>query len=140
MSENGYRSEDFHKYCDNKGPTLTLVKTKKNHIFGGFTPLDWKNEGGEINDKSNQSFIFSLNLMKKYDMIKKGGKAIRCLKNEGPDFGDEDFSLMENMKKGRTFANSSCNYLSNYNLELTGSKGEYENFETEELEIYKVII
>ena len=139
MSENGHKCDDFHRYCDNKGPTLTLVKTKKNKIFGGFTPLSWKKEGGEINDKSNQSFIFSLNLMKKFDMINKGGKAIRCLKNEGPDFGDEDFSLMENMKKGRTFANSSCNYLSNYNLELTGSHAECETFETEQLEVYKVI-
>ena len=30
MSENGNKSEDFHKYCDNKGPTLTLIKTTKN--------------------------------------------------------------------------------------------------------------
>ena len=140
MSENGSKCEDFHKYCNNKGPTLTLVKTTKNQVFGGFTPLDWKNEGGEINDKSSQSFIFSLNLMKKFDMINKGGKAIRCLKNEGPDFGDEDFSLLQNMRKGRTFANKSCNYLSNNNLELTGAKGECEYFETEELEVYKVII
>ena len=78
--------------------------------------------------------------MKKFDMINKGGKAIRCLKNEGPDFGDEDFSLLQNMRKGRTFANKSCNYLSNNNLELTGAKGECEYFETEELEVYKVII
>ena len=32
MSENGTNSEDFHKYCDNKGPTLTLVKTTKNDL------------------------------------------------------------------------------------------------------------
>ena len=140
MSLNGSKCDDFHRLCDNKGPTLTLVKTTENYIFGGFTPLDWKSEGGEIKDKSNQSFIFSLNLMKKFDMIKDGGKAIRCIKTEGPDFGDEDFSIMKNMKKGRTFANDSCNYLSNYNLELTGKKGEYENFETEELEVYKVTI
>ena len=44
------------------------------------------------------------------------------------------------MRKGRTFANKSCNYLSNYNLELTGTKAECEYFETEELEVYKVII
>ena len=34
MSENGTKSEHFHKYCDNKGPTLTIVKTTKNKIFG----------------------------------------------------------------------------------------------------------
>ena len=41
MSINGRTSKDFHKYCDNKGPTLTIVKTTKNKIFGGFTPLNW---------------------------------------------------------------------------------------------------
>ena len=43
------------------------------------------------------------------------------------------------MRKGRTFANDNCNYLSNKNLELTGGKGNDEYFETEELEVYKVI-
>ena len=37
-------SKDFHKYCDNQGPNLILVKTKKNKIFGGFTPLSWENK------------------------------------------------------------------------------------------------
>ena len=27
MSENGTKAEDFHRLCDDKGPTLTLVKT-----------------------------------------------------------------------------------------------------------------
>ena len=64
MSENGTKSEDFHKTCDNQGPTLTLVKTTKNKIFGGFTPLNWLSEGGGTNDPTNQTFIFSLNLKK----------------------------------------------------------------------------
>ena len=139
MSSNGNKSTDFHKYCDNIGPTLTLVKTSKNQIFGGFTSLNWKNEGDGIIDKSNETFIFSLNLMKKYDIIDQNKRAITCSKNYGPNFGARDFSLDQNMKRGATFANSSCNYLSNNNLELTGGKGETETFETEELEVYKVI-
>ena len=35
MSINGSSSKDFHKYCDNQGATLTLLKTTKNKIFGG---------------------------------------------------------------------------------------------------------
>ena len=33
MSQNGSSSNDFHNYCDNKGPTLTIIKTNKNRIF-----------------------------------------------------------------------------------------------------------
>ena len=41
MSENGSECIDFLKYCNNKGPTLTIIETKNNNIFGGFTPLNW---------------------------------------------------------------------------------------------------
>ena len=141
MSENGSSWEDFHKYCDNKGPTLLLIHTTENKIFGGFTPLNWKKiEKNEIYDESNQTFIFSLNLMKKYDMINHiENKAIRYLKNYGPIFGDKDIALCEDMKKGVSFANELCNFLSDQNLELTGGKGAYENFETDEIEIFRVI-
>ena len=42
------------------------------------------------------------------------------------------------MKNGKTYANNTCNFLSNNNLELTGGKGNSENFEVEEFEFYKV--
>ena len=140
MSENGTSSDDFHKYCDNKGPTLTLIKTTKNKIFGGFTPLNWERKGkGEYSkDESNQAFIFSINLMKKYDMIVRS-KPIYNSSNSGPNFGNSDFSLSKDMKIGKSFATQKSAFLSNNNLELTGGTGEFENFETEELEVYKVI-
>ena len=40
MSENGSKEEDFHRCCDNQGPALILIKTIKNKIFGGFTPIE----------------------------------------------------------------------------------------------------
>ena len=140
MSENGSKSQDFHKYCDNKGPTVIIVKTTKNKIFGGFTPLNWQVFGEIINDSSNQTFIFSLNLNKKYDMINKGGKGIYCIGTSGPNFGASDFRLNSDMKRGTTYANNCCNFLSNNNLELTGGKGESESFEVEEFEVYKVLL
>jgi len=140
MKENGYDSKDFHKYCDEKEPTLTLVKTKKDKIFGGFTPLNWKNDinnPGKI-DNSNQTFLFSLNLMRKYDLINKNNSAINT--SEGPCFGISDLSIHSNMKNGVSYANGFCNFLSDNNLELTGGKGDHETFKTEELEVYKVIL
>ena len=50
MKINGNSSKDFHNYCDNKGPTLTIVKITKNRIFGGFTPLDFESYGGQKYD------------------------------------------------------------------------------------------
>ena len=140
MSKNGSNSDDFHKYCDNKGPTLTLIKTKKNQIFGGFTPLNWnKGQGETTKDPSNQTFIFSLDLFKKFDIIDKNKIAIKYYSSYGPFFGDSDIRLEKNMKKGYCYANEFCNFLSNNNIELTGEKGEFICFQTDELEVYKVI-
>ena len=139
MSQNGQNSQDFHKYSDNKGPTLILIKTTKNKIFGGFTPLNWKKEDKELIDESNQTFIFSLNLKKKYDLINKNKQAISNSTKKGPNFGNCDFILYENMKKGKCYSNNFSNFLSNNNLELIGEKGDNEKFDTEEFEVFKVL-
>ena len=60
MSENGSSSNDFHKYCDNQGATLTLIKTTGNVIFGGFTPLSWSSSYRGHCDYSKKTFVFSL--------------------------------------------------------------------------------
>ena len=140
MSEHGSEGKDFHKYCDKKGPNLVLIKTKTNRIFGGFTPLNWENKSISRYDESNQTFIFSLNLNKKYDMINIKKKAIQGFsEGYGPNFGDYDFGLHKNMKDGESYANDSCNFLSNNNLDLTGGKGNNESFKTEEFEVFQVL-
>ena len=139
MSENGSNSEIFHKLCDNKGPTLTLISTTKNRIFGGFNPLNWKNKGGSIYDKSNQTFIFSLNLRKKYNMIDNKSKRAFYANLGGPNFGEVDFELGRDMKKGQTYSNNYSNFLKDNSLDLTGGKGDNAFFEVKELEIYKVL-
>ena len=138
MDEKNYKSEEFHKACDNQGPTLILIKTKTQRTFGGFTPLNWDKTGGGIKDGQNQTFIFSLDSYKKFDILKIKEQAINN-SSDGPKFGDCDIKLESNMKNGVSFANNNCNFLSGKNLELTGGKGESEKFETLELEVFKVI-
>ena len=36
----GWEVSSFHQHCDNKGPTLTIVR-KENYVFGGFTERSW---------------------------------------------------------------------------------------------------
>ena len=40
-SEDGFTAAVFHKKCDQKGPTLIIIKSDKGKIFGGFTDIDW---------------------------------------------------------------------------------------------------
>ena len=39
-SKDGWHASDFHRLCDNKGPTVTLLKVGE-YIFGGYTDLPW---------------------------------------------------------------------------------------------------
>ena len=43
-SRDGFRAATFHARCDDKGPTVTIVKSG-NNIFGGFTELSWQSPG-----------------------------------------------------------------------------------------------
>ena len=36
----GFTAHDFHSRCDNKGPTITLVRVRES-IFGGFLDQNW---------------------------------------------------------------------------------------------------
>ena len=40
-SEHGYSGESFHKYCDDKKPTLVVIKSSGGWIFGGYTTQSW---------------------------------------------------------------------------------------------------
>ena len=39
-SRDGWGAANFHSCCDNKGPTVTVIKSR-NYIFGGYTEENW---------------------------------------------------------------------------------------------------
>ena len=43
-SRNGWAAANFHSCCDNKGPTVTVVKSG-NYIFGGYAEHQWESVG-----------------------------------------------------------------------------------------------
>ena len=38
-SEDGFSFDEYHSRCDYVGPTLMIVKSDKNKIFGGYTEI-----------------------------------------------------------------------------------------------------
>ncbi len=40
-SEHEYTARSFHEYCDDKGPTLIVIKSSGGWIFGGYTTQSW---------------------------------------------------------------------------------------------------
>ncbi|XP_078350452.1 uncharacterized protein LOC144635234 isoform X1 [Oculina patagonica] len=56
-SRDGFAAATFHSRCDNKGATVTIVKSG-NNIFGGFTEESWTSQGGWRTGRD--AFLFSM--------------------------------------------------------------------------------
>jgi hypothetical protein len=59
-SRDGWMREDFHERCDKKGPTISLVRSSKGKICGGYTSVSWIDYRSA--HKDNSSFLFSVSL------------------------------------------------------------------------------
>ena len=81
LSKDGNNDKIFHKNCDNKGPTLILIKTKEQLIIGGFTLLNWDSKTKW--KKDDNTFIFSLTQNKKYIKKENNSNSIYCLDSYG---------------------------------------------------------
>ncbi|CAG8583432.1 19921_t:CDS:2 [Cetraspora pellucida] len=99
----GYEAEKFHKLCDKKGSTVTIVKIKgTDMIFGGYNHLSW--EPYEPRDhitmayyaKSDKNFLFcfentddlSRSILAR---VKKDSYAVEYSSLNGPIFGHSDY-------------------------------------------------
>ena len=94
-SNHGDKVNTFHKKCDNINGTLTVIKTKKGQIFGGYCSTCWES-GDELIKEDLNSFVFSINLRKIYFVSKNNEESILCDKNKGPSFIGM-FTINDNM-------------------------------------------
>ena len=84
--------------CDNIKNTLVLIKSEGKRRFGGFTPIPWIFEGEFIKDKKNQTFVFSLDNKKIYN-LKSISRAVYHHENCGPCFWWSDIEILDNPMK-----------------------------------------
>ena len=120
------------------GPTLTLISTENGHKFGGYTESLWFTPDigyeGEFGNNTN-SFLFNLNMHKKYYIGFNGEHAIYCHKLLGPSFGNTDLHIVNNCLTEQ----SSC-FLETYSFafEKTEICGGENQFIAKEVEVFLV--
>lgn len=153
-TRDGDSAKEFHKRCDKIGQNITLVKTDKDKIFGGFTKCNWEipekylkemeeedTESG-IQKKDKYSFCFTLGSEKKiYEHCEDEGEekeAIFCSPKFGPTFCSNIFAIYNKFLKNGGYSTkkeTSCFDGQIDDYELTGEK----DFKIKELEIYEII-
>ncbi|RGB42984.1 hypothetical protein C1646_661811 [Rhizophagus diaphanus] len=109
-SRDGFTGSIFHKMCDNKGPTITVIRLKdETSILGGYNPINWDINKGEKYEKITDSFIFNidnkeiiLSRIQNYDnaINQYGG---------GPNFNDLQLTWTFNVDNGATYNKKAYN-------------------------------
>ena len=138
-SEDGDDVKTFHNLCDNMGSTVTLILTEDNWIFGGYTDVEWESDDDPSYwsyRHSNQSFLFSITLHKKYPIVLKD-KAIFCSSMNGPTFGyGFDFALSNKFLTKESTCNAPFSYENmKGNNEFNGGK---KMFIAKEVEVFRI--
>jgi hypothetical protein len=116
-SRDGFGSSDFHGKCDGQSHTITLIRTTKDFIFGGYTPLSWDSTNSYKPDSSHLSFIFTIanphNLKSRKFALRPNSSqyAIRCNASGGPIFG---YGHTIHVYNNCAACNSNYTYLSGY--------------------------
>ena len=127
--------DDFIKKCENKGPTLLILKSNKEHIFGGYTEKNWiKNKS----ISSPDSFLFNINIKKKFTINNDGYIHIYNEFGYGNN-SDYELQLYNNFLSNNNYCRQATNYKKSYSKNYELTNGE-KYFKVKELEVFKVSI
>lgn len=141
-SRDGFGAVNFHAKCDNQANTITLIRTSKNEVFGGFTQQMWSSNNQFYDD--DKAYLFSL--VNKFGKpfvcrIINPFKAIECTATFGPTFGTSDLYVCDNSN----VESFSYSVLSNYvpPKDIGHESRNYyfcseKNFLISELEVFQI--
>ena len=143
VSRDGDGADIFHKYCDNKGPTITFAKISNGYRFGGYSGISWTSQNKWVKDKD--AFLFSLNNKLKI-MNNNTNTTVYHGSGYGPDFGNNNNELVINwltykcLTGKQNFCDDSKSGFTFKNKDLVGvdTKGQYY-FDVEDYEVYSII-
>ena len=90
ITRDGCGPAAFHKACDDRGPTVTVLYNIHGSVFGGYTSLAWTTDGGWTRDA--QAFLFQLafsykKLSRKFPSNTKKNRTVYHNSILGPLFG-----------------------------------------------------
>ena len=86
-SRDGWMHKDFHSRCDKMGATLTVVKSSKGRICGGYTQVPWVSARSWMLKADADAFVFSLDRLEAYGVTDSKNAIQHCVKH-GPMFGN----------------------------------------------------
>ncbi|CAF4653295.1 unnamed protein product [Rotaria socialis] len=142
-TRDGFDANTFHARCNNKGPTITIIQSNNNFLFGGYTAIPWTSDGSDKKDTT--AFLFTLtnphNIPPTKYLIStsQSGNAVAHNASDLAKFGGGRDLKLANASNAN---NSSYTKFPNTYLDTTG-KGNNTftgatNFTTSDIEVFKL--
>ena len=144
-TRDGFGASSFHAFCDNKGPTITLLKSVGDCIFGGYSDVSWTSRGAYIQSTDAFLFAFVSNGLGttpfRGRVFQNAGSAMYDNSGYGPTFGGGHDLRIASDSNSNT--NSYMNWGNTYELPdgytYTGNGRTWicgYNFQTIEIEVF----
>ena len=132
-SEQGFTAKRFHELCDDKGPTLAVIKGN-NQVFGLFTELSWSahKAHGHTEKTSTFRYHFKDGQLHKYPHLFGPpilSSGVKLLVAGGFSILDKCHQTDQNYAIAKRKYQQANTYLAGTNL-----------FRVQELEIYKIAV
>lgn len=146
LTKHNGSNQIFHKLCDNKGPTITLVQLTDGNIFGGFTKVSWKKQSNERgnNVRDDKAYLFKVGneqKRKKFPIkMQYSSMAVFHHFEAGPTFG-VGYDLHLNLDD----LNSCCSRLEAYSTAksekgIYSLAGKFNRWDIKEIEVYLIAV
>ena len=142
-SRDGFDASAFHSLCDGEGPTITIIQSHNNSLFGGYTSISWASDASYKNDTT--AFLFTLrnphNIPHTKYFIKSHrlGTAVYHKDNYGPTFGGGHDIYLASASNSNS---SSYIYFSHSYTDTTGQSEKTftddKYFSTSDVEVFKL--
>ncbi|UJR19388.1 hypothetical protein I4U23_022518 [Adineta vaga] len=140
-TRDGFDAASFHRLCTNQGPTMTLVQSTTNCLFGGYASKSWQSSSGFVD--ASESFLYLLTNANGNQPTKfpynNDGKALYNCYSYGPIFGEGADLYISS--RSNIYLCSYCNlgvsYVNSLDLGVNTYTGS-QFFQTNEIEIFKL--
>ncbi len=152
-SRDGFEASTFHRLCDGKGKTLTVIKNTDGFIFGGFTSVPWSTPTEEelvhysLSKADRTAFVFSLtnpsDMPLKLKITEPPQNAVFHRPDWGPCFGDLMVRDLSDTHRNNSMEPEGFESPNGHALYSEGGKifmgGEDGSFQTLEIEVFRVL-
>jgi len=144
-TKDGFKASDFHRLCDNRGATLTLIQTrhrfhkkKRDPIFGGYTTIPWTSRRGSHRDFESFLFLLSGDKVTRFNLRSTDDIAVLHTPISGPVFGLNDIHICDRANEDRfSFSKFPSSY-EDTNGQGRKTLSNWRNLLVKEIEVYMV--